>query len=174
MIDRDRINLLDRIPVDHQDYRPRQSGLLETCSPSPTPRATYPVPVSDVLDEGPFFHGTKADVRVGDLLTSGFRSNYRPEVVMNHIYFTALMPGAGLAADPGRRRGDRLGAADAGGAAGLARPAGGASSPRAGRDHQLSGALVGEVGARAASGSQLLDLAARRPGEPDGRTDFYL
>ena len=51
------------------------------------------------MDEGPFFHGTKADLRVGDLLTAGFRSNYRPDVVMNHIYFTALRDGAGLAAE---------------------------------------------------------------------------
>jgi hypothetical protein len=55
--------------------------------------------VSEVLDKGPFFHGTKADLRVGELLTAGFRSNYRPEVVMNHIYFTALPDGAGLAAE---------------------------------------------------------------------------
>jgi len=55
--------------------------------------------VSDVTDEGPFFHGTKADLQPGDLLTAGFRSNYRPEVVMNHIYFTALRDGAGLAAE---------------------------------------------------------------------------
>jgi len=55
--------------------------------------------VSEVLDEGPFFHGTKADLRVGDLLTAGFRSNYRPEVLMNHIYFTAQRDGAGLAAE---------------------------------------------------------------------------
>jgi rifampin ADP-ribosylating transferase len=61
--------------------------------------STYAVAVSDVLDEGPFFHGTKADLRVGDFLTAGFRSNYRPEVVMNHIYFTALPDGAGLAAE---------------------------------------------------------------------------
>lgn len=52
-----------------------------------------------VLDEGPFYHGTKADLRVGDLLTAGFKSNYRPEVTMNHIYFTALPNGAGLAAE---------------------------------------------------------------------------
>lgn len=51
------------------------------------------------LEPGPFFHGTRADLRVGDLLTPGFRSNYRPEVVMNHIYFTALRDGAGLAAE---------------------------------------------------------------------------
>src|SRR5215471_20119436 len=55
--------------------------------------------MSDVLDPGPFFHGTKADLRVGDLLTSGFPSNYKPEVRMNHIYFTALRDGAGLAAE---------------------------------------------------------------------------
>ena len=55
--------------------------------------------MSDVLDEGPFFHGTKADLREDELLTAGFRSNYRPEVVMNHIYFTALRDGAGLAAE---------------------------------------------------------------------------
>jgi Rifampin ADP-ribosyl transferase len=57
------------------------------------------VGVNQALDEGPFFHGTKADMRVGDLLTAGFRSNYRPEVVMRHIYFTALRDGAGLAAE---------------------------------------------------------------------------
>jgi rifampin ADP-ribosylating transferase len=55
--------------------------------------------VSDALDDGPFYHGTKADLQVGDLLTAGYRSNYRPEVVMNHIYFTALRDGAGLAAE---------------------------------------------------------------------------
>ncbi|MEV7694075.1 NAD(+)--rifampin ADP-ribosyltransferase [Microbacterium sp. NPDC089189] len=55
--------------------------------------------MSDALDDGPFFHGTKADLHEGDLLTAGFRSNYRPEIVMNHIYFTALVDGAGLAAE---------------------------------------------------------------------------
>ncbi|WP_213283740.1 NAD(+)--rifampin ADP-ribosyltransferase [Cellulomonas hominis] len=55
--------------------------------------------MSRALDDGPFFHGTKADLRTGDLLTAGFRSNYRPEVVMNHVYFTAISDGAGLAAE---------------------------------------------------------------------------
>src|SRR6185436_14330274 len=52
-----------------------------------------------ILDAGPFFHGTKVELRVGDFLTAGFRSNYRDSVVMNHIYFTALSKGAGLAAE---------------------------------------------------------------------------
>jgi len=49
-------------------------------------------------DNGPFYHGTKADLQVGDLLTAGGGSNYKADLVMNHIYFTALVNGAGLAA----------------------------------------------------------------------------
>jgi rifampin ADP-ribosylating transferase len=55
--------------------------------------------VSRPLDDGPFFHGTTADLSVGEFLTAGRPSNYRPEIVMNHIYFTALVDGAGLAAE---------------------------------------------------------------------------
>lgn len=49
-------------------------------------------------DNGPFYHGTRADLKVGDLLTPGSLSNYKSELTMNHIYFTALVNGAGLAA----------------------------------------------------------------------------
>ena len=49
-------------------------------------------------DKGPFYHGTKADLKPGDLLTAGGNSNYQSELKMNHIYFTALVNGAGLAA----------------------------------------------------------------------------
>jgi rifampin ADP-ribosylating transferase len=62
-------------------------------------QSAYASAMSRALDEGPFFHGTKAELGVGDFLIPGFRSNYRPEVVMNHIYFTALRDGAGLAAE---------------------------------------------------------------------------
>jgi hypothetical protein len=49
-------------------------------------------------DTGPFYHGTKADLKTGDLLIAGGNSNYKSEFIMNHIYFTALVNGAGLAA----------------------------------------------------------------------------
>ena len=49
-------------------------------------------------DKGPFYHGTKAGLQVGDTLTAGYGSNYKSELIMNHIYFTALLNGAGLAA----------------------------------------------------------------------------
>lgn len=48
--------------------------------------------------KGPFFHGTRADLQIGDLLTAGGKSNYEADLVMNHIYFTALIHGVGLAA----------------------------------------------------------------------------
>lgn len=52
----------------------------------------------DPSEEGPFYHGTKADLQVGDLLTPGGSSNYQDDLIMNHIYFTAIANGAGLAA----------------------------------------------------------------------------
>ena len=61
----------------------------------------------DPSDNGPFYHGTRADLRVGDLLTPGGNSNYQSDLVMNHIYFTALANGAGLAA--ALAKGDGLG-----------------------------------------------------------------
>lgn len=57
------------------------------------------------FDNEPFYHGTKADLQVGDLLTAGFRSNYDDRIVMNHIYFTALPKGAGLAAEMAKGEG---------------------------------------------------------------------
>jgi len=49
-------------------------------------------------DKGPFYHGTKADLQIGDMLTAGSESNYKSGLTMNHIYFTAIASGAGLAA----------------------------------------------------------------------------
>ncbi|MBI4901588.1 MAG: NAD(+)--rifampin ADP-ribosyltransferase [Actinobacteria bacterium] len=57
-----------------------------------------PPPARVVDDPGPFFHGTKADVRPGDLLTPGWRSNYGSTPIANHIYLTASREGAPLAA----------------------------------------------------------------------------
>lgn len=57
--------------------------------------ATIPI---EPADNGPFYHGTKADLKPGDQLLPGRRSNYQSDLVMNHIYFTALVNGAGLAA----------------------------------------------------------------------------
>lgn len=50
-------------------------------------------------DPGPFFHGTSRPLAPGSYLDPGHPSNYRSDILMNHIYFTALKDGAGLAAE---------------------------------------------------------------------------
>ncbi len=64
-----------------------------------------PPPPRVVDDPGPFFHGTRADLRPGDLLTPGFGSNYGSGRRANHIYLTASREGAPLAAELARGAG---------------------------------------------------------------------
>ena len=73
----------------------RLDGMLR--DPVPTPRK--------VDDPGPFFHGTRADLRPGDLLTPGWRSNYGSGHQAKHIYLTATRDGAPLAAELARGEG---------------------------------------------------------------------
>ncbi len=62
--------------------------------------------------EGPFFHGTRAALEVGDELVAGYGSNYQAGRTMNHVYFTTLVETAAwgaelataLAGDPQRGR----------------------------------------------------------------------
>jgi rifampin ADP-ribosylating transferase len=44
--------------------------------------------------EGPFYHGTKSVLAAGDELVPGRGSNFQEGRMMNHIYFTALVPTA--------------------------------------------------------------------------------
>ena len=48
---------------------------------------------SEVIDKGPFFHGTKAELNVGDLLKPNNLSNYQNKK-SNYIYFTATLDAA--------------------------------------------------------------------------------
>ncbi len=41
--------------------------------------------------EGPFFHGTRSALEVGDELVPGQGSNFQAGRVSNHVYFTALV-----------------------------------------------------------------------------------
>ena len=45
-------------------------------------------------DEGPFFHGTKADLRPGDTLEPGLRSNFGERRTAAFVYLTATMDAA--------------------------------------------------------------------------------
>jgi len=55
--------------------------------------------VSHAQDDGPFFHGTKTRLLVDGLATPQHHSNYQADLVMRHVYFTALIDVAGLAAE---------------------------------------------------------------------------
>jgi rifampin ADP-ribosylating transferase len=46
------------------------------------------------LDAGPFYHGTKADLKIGDLLEPGYKSNYGEGKKANFVYMTATMDAA--------------------------------------------------------------------------------
>ena len=47
-----------------------------------------------MLDLGPFFHGTKADLKSDDLLNPNHNTNYDEKTKANYIYFTATMDAA--------------------------------------------------------------------------------
>ena len=52
-----------------------------------------------VQDSGPFFHGTKADLKSGDLLSPNHNTNYDEKATANYIYFTATMDAAAWGAE---------------------------------------------------------------------------
>lgn len=62
----------------------------------------------NVLDRGPFFHGTKAELTLGDLLKPKNTSNFEEGRISNNIYFTATLDaakwGAELAQGVGKER----------------------------------------------------------------------
>lgn len=62
----------------------------------------------EVLDKGPFFHGTKADLSTGGLLKPGNQSNFETARLSNYIYFTATLDaakwGAELSTGDGKER----------------------------------------------------------------------
>lgn len=55
-----------------------------------------------------FYHGTRANLNIGDLLAPGFLSNYGKRINAKYVYFTATMEaaiwGAELAAGEGKQR----------------------------------------------------------------------
>ena len=56
---------------------------------------------TNALDNGPFFHGTKVELKIGDLLEPNHLSNYQDKK-SNHIYFTATINAAKWGAELAR------------------------------------------------------------------------
>ena len=49
---------------------------------------------STLLDTGPFYHGTKAVLKPGDLFVPGYSSNYGERKKANYVYLTATLDAA--------------------------------------------------------------------------------
>lgn len=43
------------------------------------------------LVQGPFYHGTRIALGLGELISPGYPSNYEQARVLSHIYFSALV-----------------------------------------------------------------------------------
>jgi rifampin ADP-ribosylating transferase len=60
--------------------------------------------------KGPFYHGTKYELEIGELLVPGFASNFEAGRISNNVYFSALLEPAiwgaelatSLTGEPGR------------------------------------------------------------------------
>ena len=71
-------------------------------------QTTAPLSDHGALGPGPFYHGTKAVLKPGDLLEPGYSSNYGERKTANYVYLTATLNaaiwGAELAAGDGPGR----------------------------------------------------------------------
>jgi len=71
----------------------------EMCGAEPE-RGFTPVGLRrNVRESGPLYHGTKADLKPGDLLKPGYPSNYGGRQAARFVYLTAMKQGAALAAE---------------------------------------------------------------------------
>lgn len=59
--------------------------MINETTPAPGPR--YPSPP-------PYYHGTRIDLKVGDLIGPGYASNYGQRKKANHVYFSATLEAA--------------------------------------------------------------------------------
>jgi rifampin ADP-ribosylating transferase len=63
---------------------------------------------TDVKESDPLYHGTKADLKIGDLIEAGRRSNYGKQEKANYVYLSATLDaaiwGAELATGEGQMR----------------------------------------------------------------------
>lgn len=46
------------------------------------------------MDQGPFYHGTKADLKIDDLIEPNYQSNYGARNQANFVYLTATLDAA--------------------------------------------------------------------------------
>ena len=62
----------------------------------------------NVFSQGSFFHGTKADLKIGDFIITGIKKNYNDDRKSQYVYFAGTLDaaiwGAELAEGEGKER----------------------------------------------------------------------
>ena len=90
-------------PTGEVENAPKTTG-----HPSMSRRSRAPLRVLGEFTEWRFYHGTRADLKPGDLIKPGHTSNFEKERTANHVYFARTLDaatwGAELAAGDGRGR----------------------------------------------------------------------
>lgn len=71
----------------------------EMCNTEPKKDFTPVGLRKNVKETGPLYHGTKADLKIGDCLKPGHSSNYGQRTRANFVYLTAIKEVAALAAE---------------------------------------------------------------------------
>ena len=61
---------------------------------NPTVCGDKPMPTTDDLSSQRFYHGTKADLKPGDLIGAGYNSNYGKRKMAAYVYVTATLNAA--------------------------------------------------------------------------------
>jgi Rifampin ADP-ribosyl transferase len=72
------------MPAMSEGGKPNFDGSVMENEPTP----------SAVQDPGPFYHGTKAELKPGDLLELGYGSNFGERRRANYVYLTATLDAA--------------------------------------------------------------------------------
>jgi hypothetical protein len=86
--------VLSRPPVHlSESVSMRQARQMTSSSPA------------DSHEAGPFYHGTRADLRPGDLLAPGYSSNYGQRQTAKFIYLTATLDAATWGAELAKGQG---------------------------------------------------------------------
>lgn len=71
--------------------RTREESVRRTIE-SRKKKGASPLTANDEMISGPFYHGTKADLKPGDLVTPGYRSNYgHGERTIAWVYMSAML-----------------------------------------------------------------------------------
>lgn len=75
---------------------------------APVSNETVPVLAPRYPSPPPYYHGTRADLKTGDLISAGYTSNYGKRRSANNVYFSSLLEpaiwGAELAVGDGPQR----------------------------------------------------------------------